>query len=92
MPQLHDVIRAIRQTEKGTRLMRHQQFVVEVAREANKPQIKQALEAMFKVDVLKVNTQAMRGKWRRLTGRRGKTPDSKKAIVTLAKDQTIELK
>ena len=92
MPQITEVIRAIKQTEKGARLAGHQQFVLEVAKGANKPQIKAAVEAMFKVDVLKVNTQALRGKWRRLTGRQGKTPDSKKAVVTLAPDQKIELK
>lgn len=92
MGELNQVIKGIRQTEKGTRLARHRQYVLEVAKEANKPQIKQATESLFKVTVRKVNTQTYQGKWRRLSGRWGRRPAWKKAIVTLAEGQKIELK
>lgn len=92
MPQLTSVIKGIRQTEKGTKIQRHNQYVLEVATEATKPQIKQAVEAQFKVSVEQVNTQKFQGKWRRLTGRWGRRPEWKKAIVTVAPGQKIELK
>ena len=92
MPQIHQIIKGIRQTEKGARLARHQQYVLDVAKDANKTQIKQAAEALFQVSVQKVNTQTFQGKWRRLTGRWGRRPDWKKAIVTVASGQKIELK
>ena len=86
------LIKRIRQTEKGARLARLRQYVFDVDKKANKPQIKQAVEALFKVSVERVNTQVYQGKWRRLTGRWGKRPDWKKAIVTVAEGQKIELK
>jgi large subunit ribosomal protein L23 len=55
-------------------------------------QIKEAVEALFGVTVSKVNTQRYQGKWRRLTGRWGRRPDWKKAMVTVAEGQKIELK
>jgi large subunit ribosomal protein L23 len=90
--EISRVIKGIRQTEKGARLVRVRQYVLQVAKEANKPQIKQAAEALFKVSVVKVNTQIHQGKWRRLTGRWGRRPDWKKAIITVAEGQKIELK
>lgn len=92
MPLLTDVIKGIRQTEKGAKIQKLNQYVLEVATEATKPQIKQAVEARFKVTVEHVNTQKFQGKWRRLTGRWGRRPEWKKAIVTVAKGQKIELK
>lgn len=92
MLELDEVIKGIRQTEKGARLAHARQYILEVAKAANKLQIKQAAEALYKVTVLKVNTQTYQGKWRRLTGRWGKRPDWKKAIVTVAEGQKIELK
>ena len=92
MAELNTIIKGIRQTEKSTRLARLQQYVLDVAPEANKLQIQQAVEALFQVTVLHVNTQRMHGKWRRLSGRWGKRPDWKKAIVTVAEGQKIELK
>jgi large subunit ribosomal protein L23 len=86
------IIRGIRQTEKGARLERQNQFVLRVAPDANKIEIKQAAEVLFKVSVEHVNTQSYQGKWRRLTRRGGRRPDWKKAIVTVAKGQKIELK
>ena len=87
-----EVIRGIRQTEKNTRLEPKGQYMFDVAKASNKVQIKQAVEALYQVTVTKVNTQTNLGKWHRLTGRWGKRPDWKKAIVTVAKGQKIEFK
>ncbi len=87
-----DVVLGIPKTEKGARIERARQYILKVAKAANKIQIKEAAEALFKVTVIKVNTLTYRGKWQRLTGRWGKRPDWKKAIVTLAEGQKIELK
>ncbi len=92
MPELTQIIKAVRQTEKGTRLEPLHQYVLQVDRRANKLQIKQAVESFFKVSVQKINTQTYQGKWRRLTGRWGRRSDWKKAFVTLAKGQKIEVK
>ena len=92
MPQITSVIKGIRQTEKSAKIQKHNQYVLEVAIEATKPQIKQAVEEQFKVSVQQVNTQQFQGKWRRLTGRWGRRSDWKKAIVTVAKGQKIEFK
>lgn len=92
MLQTLEVIKGIRQTEKATRIEKTRQYIVQVAPEANKIQIKQAVETLFKVSVQKVNTQTYEGKWRRLTGRWGRRPTWKKAIVTLAEGQKIEVK
>ncbi len=89
---MSDVIRGVRQTEKSTRLKPKGQYIFDVAIVANKVQIQQAVEALYKVTVTKVNTQTNLGKWHRLTGRWGKRPDWKKAIVTVATGQTIEFK
>lgn len=93
MPDLsHVIIRGVRQTEKSARLERMRQYIFDVDRGANKLQIKEAVEALFKVSVETVNTQVCHGKWRRLTGRWGRRPNWKKAIVKLAEGQKIELK
>jgi large subunit ribosomal protein L23 len=86
------VVRAVRQTEKGARLAPHDQYIVDVAMDANKVEIRHAVEELFQVTVRGINTQVCHGKWRRLQARRGQKPDWKKAIVTLAKGQKIEVK
>ena len=86
-----DVIRGLRQTEKGTRIARHQQFVLDVAADATKVEIREAVKELFNVTALRVNTQIGHGKWRRLSARRGQRPDRKKAIVTVAPGQKIEV-
>ena len=63
-----------------------------MAKDANKVEIRQAVEAIFKVDVLKVTTMIGHGKWRRLSTKAGRRPDWKKAVVTVGKDQKIEVK
>ena len=78
-------------TEKNTELQAQGKYAFEVARGANKPQIKQAVETAFKVKVTTVNVITVHGKVRRLGGRRVLTPPWKKAIVTLAPGDKIEL-
>lgn len=79
-------------TEKMTNLREsHNRYGFEVARDANKYQIKQAVETIFKVKVKEVTTMNVMGKTKRLGRNQGKRPDWKKAIVTLAKDQKIEM-
>ena len=87
-----EIVKAIRQTEKGTRLAKHHQYLIDVATDANKVEIREAVERLFRVNVTKVNTQNCHGKWRQLRVRWGRRPDWKKAIVTLAKGQKIEVK
>lgn len=92
MTELTQVIRGVTQTEKGARLAKLNQYILRVANEANKIQIKEAVEALFQVTVKDVNTLTMPGKWRRVTRQRGQRPNWKKAIVTVAPGQKIELK
>ncbi|MDK2872037.1 MAG: large subunit ribosomal protein [bacterium] len=81
----HDVIIRPIITEKSFRAMeRERKYTFKVPIDANKIEIKKAVEEIFKVRVVKVNTIRMRGKPRRLGIYRGKKPDWKKAIVTLA--------
>ena len=87
-----EIVRFIRQTEKATRLAKYDQYLVDVAADANKVEIREAVERLFRVKVAKVNTQNCHGKWRQLRVRWGRRPDWKKAIVTLAKGQKIEMK
>ena len=87
-----EVVKGILQTEKGARLAIHDQYVVDVATDANKIEIREAVEQLFGAKVIKVNTQIGHGKWRRLRTRWGQRPGRKKAIVTLAKGQKIEVK
>jgi large subunit ribosomal protein L23 len=85
------IIRPLALTEKATRLKaEYNQVVFEVARDANKIQIREALERLFKVKVLSVNTLVQRGKVKRVGRRELKRPNWKKAIVTLRKGDNIE--
>jgi large subunit ribosomal protein L23 len=86
-----EIIRAVRQSEKGTRVAKYDQYLVDVAPDANKVEIREAVERLFSVKVTKVNTLNCHGKWRQLRVRWGRRPDWKKAIVTLAKGQKIEV-
>jgi large subunit ribosomal protein L23 len=78
-------------TEKNTNLMTLGKYCFEVDRSANKIQIRQAVESIFNVRVTKVHTMNLRGKLRRRGMRYGYTADWKKAIVTLAEGDRIEL-
>jgi large subunit ribosomal protein L23 len=87
----HQIILRPLITEKNTNLMAYNKYSFEVDRDANKTQIKRAVEEIFKVSVTKVHTMNMRGKMRRRGMRIGYTADWKKAIVTLAEGDRIEL-
>jgi large subunit ribosomal protein L23 len=88
---LYEVLRRPVITEKNTELQAQGKYAFEVAREANKPQIKQAVEKAFKVKVTAVNVVAVHGKMRRVGRRQVLTPAWKKAIVTLVPGDKIEL-
>ena len=87
-----DVVRQVLQTEKGARLAKHDQYVLAVAADANKIEIRHAVQTLFGVTVTQVNTSIGHGKWRRLQAQWGRRTDRKKAIVTLAKGQKIDVK
>ncbi len=78
-------------SEKSSAVLEHNQVVFRVNRRATKPQIRAAVERLFKVEVVAVNTLVTKGKWKRLRGIKGRRSDQKKAFVTLAPGQTIDL-
>jgi large subunit ribosomal protein L23 len=88
-----EIVKTVRLTEKGTKQGdKLNQYTVVADRRANKIQIRQAVQELFKVKVLKVNTLNVRGKARRQrTAQAGKTLDWKKAIVTLKQGDKITL-
>ena len=86
-----DIVKGVTQSEKGTRIAAYDQYVLRVAPDANKVEIRHAVEELFGVKVQQVNTQVHHGKWRRLSGRWGRRSDWKRALVTLAKGQKIEV-
>jgi large subunit ribosomal protein L23 len=88
---MYDVILAPVVTEKSTRVSEHNQVVFKVRMEATKPDIKAAVESIFGVTVLAVNTLIQKGKMKRFKGRVGFRSDAKKAIVTLAEGQNIDV-
>lgn len=87
----YDVIVSPAITEKATLASDHDQVVFNVARTATKPEIKAAVEALFGVKVKAVNTLVRKGKVKRFKGIVGKQSDVKKAIVTLAEGQSIDV-
>jgi large subunit ribosomal protein L23 len=87
----YDVIEQPLVTEKGTYLLAEDKYGFRVARGANKTQVKQAVEKAFNVRVLAVNVMNVKGKRRRWGRRRVLSPAWKKAIVTLAPGDKIEL-
>ncbi len=78
-------------TEKATLLSEHNQVSFRVPLDARKPDIKAAVEEIFKVKVTAVNTLTTKGKTKLFRGRPGKLADTKKAIVTLAEGQSIDV-
>lgn len=78
-------------TEKSTLVSENNQVVFNVARDASKPQIKAAVEALFSVKVKAVNTLNRKGKTKRFRGIKGRQSDKKMAIVTLAEGQSIDV-
>ena len=87
----YDILVTILRTEKGTGMLPNNKYLFRVAEDANKIQIRQAVEDIYKVQVTKVNTVKMRGKWKRLRYQAGKTSDWKKAIVTLKEGDRIDI-
>ncbi len=87
----YDVILAPHITEKATVLSELNKVVFRVAKDATKDEITAAVEELFKVNVLKVNTVITKGKTKRFRGIMGRRDDVKKAIVTLAEGQSIDV-
>ncbi|MXP25936.1 50S ribosomal protein L23 [Altererythrobacter indicus] len=87
----YDVILSPHITEKATLLSEHNAVVFKVSNDATKPQIKEAVEALFDVKVTKVNTVVQKGKSKRWKGLPYKRTDVKKAVVTLAEGQSVDI-
>ncbi len=87
----YDVIVAPVITEKSTMVSDNNQVVFKVAPKATKPEIKAAVEALFGVKVTAVNTLVRKGKTKRFRGTVGRQSDVKKAVVTLAEGQSIDI-
>jgi large subunit ribosomal protein L23 len=87
----YDVILAPVITEKATILSEQNKVVFRVAMDSTKDEIARAVESLFSVQVLKVNTLITKGKTKRFRGRLGVRSDVKKAIVTLAEGQSIDV-
>lgn len=90
-PRMYDILLAPIITEKATMGSEHGQVTFKVALDATKPEIKDAVEAIFGVEVKAVNTLRLKGKTKRFRGYKGRRSDIKKAIVTLAEGQTVDV-
>ncbi len=87
-----DIIKKVLLTEKGTRLAENQQFLFRVAKEANKVEIKKAVEELFNVRVMAVNTMRRKGKKKRTrTAQHGMTASSKRAVVKVHPEDVDKL-
>lgn len=89
--RMYDIILAPVITEKSTMGSEHNQVTFRVPLDATKPEIKAAVEGLFKVTVKAVNTVVTKGKVKRFRGTVGKRSDYKKAIVTLAQGSSIDV-
>jgi len=87
----YDAILAPVITEKATLLSEQNKVVFQVSADATKDEIAAAVEALFKVNVTKVNTLNVKGKTKRFRGIMGRRSDVKKAVVTLAEGQSIDI-
>jgi large subunit ribosomal protein L23 len=91
MRSLYTVIQRPLFTEKGSQLKESEnKILVRVSPEANKLEIKKAIEEIFKVKVEKVSTINIKGKWKRHGKVLGKRPDKKKAVITLKKGEKLD--
>ena len=90
-PRHYDIIVSPVITEKATNLTEQNKVVFKVALDATKDEIASAVEELFKVKVTKVNTVVTKGKTKRFRGILGRRSDVKKAIVTLAEGQSIDV-
>ena len=91
MKEAISILKALLRTEKGTLQAVNNKYLFSVKKDANKIQIKRAVEDAYKVKVDKVNTQLTPGKAKRVRQQMGQTPDWKKAVVTLKAGQKIDL-
>ena len=89
--RLYELIRRPLVTEKSTLASEHNQVAFEVPVDASKPEIKTAVEGLFKVKVKAVNTLRQAGKVKRFRGRLGRRPEVKKAYVTLEEGHSIDI-
>lgn len=89
--RMYEIIRQPVITEKATMGSEHGQVTFRVPLDATKPEIKAAVEELFKVKVTAVNTLRQKGKVKRFRGRMGVRSDTKKAMVTLAEGQSIDV-
>ena len=90
-PHNYDTLLAPIITEKSTLVAEENKIIFRVPLTATKPDIKEAVEALFKVDVTKVNTILVKGKTKRFRGTPGRRSDFKKAIVTLKDGQSVDI-
>ena len=91
MKHAQDIVKGMIRTEKGSMLMAANKYLFWVDKSSNKIEIKKSIEDIYKVKVSCVNTVMMRGKSKRVRYAMGKTPDWKKAIVTLEEGQKIDI-
>jgi len=89
--RIYDILLGPVVTEKSTMGSEHNQVTFRVSLDATKPEIKEAIESLFNVKVDNVNTNRTSGKVKSFRGRQGKRSDYKKAMVTLAEGQTIDV-
>jgi large subunit ribosomal protein L23 len=87
----YDIVLSPLVTEKSTRMSEHSQVAFRVPLDATKPQIKAAVEKLFKVKVKAVNTLRVKGKIKMVRGRPGRRSDYKKALITLVEGQRIDV-
>ena len=88
----YDIIKSLLRTEKSTLFEPEGKYLFLVSNAANKIQIKRAVEEVYKVKVKDVNTLIARGKLKKVRYQLGRTPDTKKAIITLKKGEKIDIK
>ena len=91
MKDPHDIVKGMIRTEKGANLMPLNKYLFWVDKGSNKIEIKKAVEDIYKIKVDGVNTITMRGKSKRVRYAIGRTPDWKKAIVTLKEGSKIDV-
>ncbi len=89
--EAYDLIRSPMVTEKSTMGSEHNQVTFRVPLSATKPEIRAAVEMLFKVKVKAVNTLRQKGKIKMVRGKKGRRPDYKKAIVSLVEGSTIDV-
>jgi large subunit ribosomal protein L23 len=87
----YDVIKNMMRTEKANELLTQNKYIFKIARDANKHEVKNAVEEIYKVKVKNVNIINVKGKMRRVRFHEGKTSAWKKAIVTLHPESKIEV-